>query len=233
VVRAGGYDLVPHLARRRSRAIAESGATIVLDVGANRGQFASELRADGYDGRIVSFEPLAGVFQELRDAAAGDSLWDVHRFALGEEDGTATIHRAADPTCSSLLTLAAQHGARNPGWRPVGDEAIEVRRLDSLLEVLPSDGALFLKLDVQGFELPALRGAEATMERVAGLEVELSLDATHAGQALLPQVATHLYERNFRIVWLERIFEDPSTRHLLQVDALFLRAATAAGGGPI
>lgn len=52
---------------------------LVLDVGANVGQFASELRSVGYKGNLVSFEPLSAAHNTLTVAARRDSMWQVHR----------------------------------------------------------------------------------------------------------------------------------------------------------
>src|ERR1700686_1867632 len=57
----------------------------VLDVGANRGQFAQELRGIGYNGQIISFEPIASEFSVLRRKFANDSKWRGYQIALGSK----------------------------------------------------------------------------------------------------------------------------------------------------
>jgi len=223
-LRARGFDVVRYLPARRLKVLRESGATHLIDIGANRGQYGVELRKQGYGGPLISFEPLADVFVELLRVARADAEWQCHQIALGDRDGEAAMHRSADPACSSMLEVQALHATKNPGWEQINDEAVPIRRLDSIAEsLLAPENTLFLKLDVQGFELPVLEGASQTLARVVALETELSLAVVYDGQALLHDVSDWLYERGFGMVWLDRIYNDPMTDHLLQVDALFLR----------
>src|SRR4051812_42401710 len=78
------------------------GVNCVIDVGAHAGQYGERLRAGGYRGRIVSFEPTPAGFAELERTAAGDDNWMGHRLALGSEDGT-TMMNAVPGTLSSIL----------------------------------------------------------------------------------------------------------------------------------
>jgi FkbM family methyltransferase len=233
LLRRGGFDIVRYLPKRRLKVLEDAGATVVLDVGANAGQYAGALRAEGFAGRIVSIEPLADAFARLSERAAGDPLWECRRLALGDADGEARINRAADPTCSSLLPLRERHARADPAWAVVGREPVVVRRLDTVgAELLSSADRPYLKLDVQGFELAVLQGAAATLARVQAVEAELSLDWIYDRQPLLPEVAAFLYDGGFRMVWMERILNDPVTDHLVQVDAIFMRRLGAAGGRP-
>ena len=77
----------------------------VLDVGANRGQFARDLIAAGYRGRVISFEPLPDAHAALvREASRYTGDWRVApRKALSDTNGTATFHVTDRDTSSSLL----------------------------------------------------------------------------------------------------------------------------------
>src|SRR3954454_5175831 len=93
-------------ARRRLRILQSERVDTVLDVGANYGHYAAELRAQGFAGRIVSFEPVAAAFAGLSKRASGDPSWQCYELALGDEDAERTIHVSADVTSSSLLPLS-------------------------------------------------------------------------------------------------------------------------------
>jgi len=144
----------------------------VIDVGANRGQFATEVRRLGFRGRIVSFEPVAGEYAVLRKRFAGDTMWRGFPYALGQEDKAAEMSVFNDLTVmSSLLTPIGKQ--KNVQLQPV-----EVKRLDGLLPgVLPDlkDARIFLKMDTQGFDLEVFKGARGVLERIFGLQSELSI----------------------------------------------------------
>src|SRR5687768_3286364 len=82
------------------------GIDVLFDVGANVGQFASEARAAGYRGRIVSFEPLPEAHAQILANSADDPDWLVHeRCALGERIGETEINVSENSYSSSLLAI--------------------------------------------------------------------------------------------------------------------------------
>jgi FkbM family methyltransferase len=224
-----GFDVVRynpdrfHELRRpmllRARAIG-----LVLDVGANDGQYAENLRACGYQGRIVSFEPLASAYSELERRAAAVPQWATHRIALGDKAGTATFHVAGNSSSSSLLAMAPRHVTSAPESAYVAEEQVEICTLDQVASELAEPGErIWLKLDVQGYELAVLRGADQILDQVDVVETELSLVELYEGQALLEDVMAHLTERNFGAWFFDPVFRDPESGELLQVDGIFAR----------
>jgi FkbM family methyltransferase len=228
VLRGLGVDVVRyderHSADLRRRHVMESrGVDVVLDVGANDGPYALLLRKHGFTGRIVSLEPQAAAFARLDRRAATDPRWEVRRLAAGAAAGTATLNVSANSSSSSLLAIEQQHVAGAPESATVSTETVEVMAIDDLNLVAEHEHAL-LKVDVQGYELEALRGAEETLARTAVVEAELSLVPLYAGAPLLPDVVSYLGGRGFHLAGLEPVFVDPANGTVLQLDGLFIRA---------
>jgi len=208
---------------RRARLLATQGVGVVVDGGASFGQYGRLLRASGYEGRIVSFEPLSNPYAELSKQAGRDPRWRAYNLALGEANGGARINVAGNTLSSSILRATYLHQVNAPGGDIVATEEIDVVRLDDVAgEFVDADTRAFLKLDLQGYELAALRGAEGTLPHVCAIEVELSLVELYDGQPLLPDVLEHLRERGFDCVGLDPVMVDRTTGYLLQVDGLFV-----------
>ncbi|MEQ1826448.1 MAG: FkbM family methyltransferase, partial [Pirellula sp.] len=112
------------------------GIQCVLDVGANTGQFAQEIRWLGYSGRIESFEPIPSVFEKLRESANGDSQWGVHPFALGDRRETKQINVSANTPSSSFLELDSNVANAPVDLSTVGSVDVEIRTLDEVFETV-------------------------------------------------------------------------------------------------
>lgn len=224
-----GWDLVPfnssqHPLPRRCRLIESCGVDMVLDIGANAGQFGRELRGSGYRGRIVSFEPLTEAFQRLQAAARGDQAWRVINLALGDSPGIQKIHVAANSESSSLLRMLPLHLDAAPYSRYTGEESVQVETLDAKFDdVCAGARRIYMKVDTQGYESQVLRGAERSLELIDTIQIEMSLAPLYAGQMLFDDLYAELTGRGFGLVGLENNFGDPRTGHLLQVDGIFHR----------
>ena len=151
----------------------------VLDVGANRGQFATELRAFGYRGYIVSFEPLDTEFANLRKRFGRDNRWKGYPIALGSLETTEILNVVPDMTVMSSLLVPIGKERMTVGVREV-----EVRRLDHLLPSILvgiENPRVFLKMDTQGYDLEVFKGAGDAIHEIQGLQSELSVKAIYEG----------------------------------------------------
>ena len=115
--------------RRRMTVIQTKNITSIIDVGANSGQYALEMRRYGYSGKIISFEPLVDAFRVLSKNSSSDDKWEVNNFALGEVGGNAFINVAGNSFSSSILDMLDSTSEYAPDLGYVDRQPIVVKRL--------------------------------------------------------------------------------------------------------
>jgi FkbM family methyltransferase len=222
-----GFDVTRETFKRHFvHALQEHGIDTALDIGANTGQFGAALRRAGFTGRIVSVEPLAAAYERLAAVSAHDAGWTTERAGVGAEPGTLTINVAGNSVSSSVLPMLDRHAAAAPRSAYVATEQVPATTVDELVKRhdIEPERAL-LKIDVQGYEMPVLRGATGTLDRFAAVRTEMSLVALYEGQALLPDVLAELDRHGLELWTIERGFVEPATGRLLQTDGVFFRTA--------
>jgi len=198
---------------------------LVLDIGANDGGYVQLIRESGYSGPVLSFEPLSTAHARLQRLAAGDPKWHVaERMALGDVEEEARINVAANSTSSSLLPMLPTHLSAAPGSRYQGQEVVTVRRLDGIDSDLVSNASsIFMKLDVQGFEMAVLRGATGLLDRVRGFQLECSLVPLYEAQTLYRELFDWMEQHGFDLWGIVPGFTDMATGRMLQMDGIFFR----------
>lgn len=195
----------------------------VLDIGANIGQFATELRTTGYKGRIVSFEPQSDAYARLTGAAAIDAGWTVApRGAVGSAAGEIEMNISDNSVSSSALPILDQHTDSAPSSRYVRTEKAPVMRLDDC-DLFDRKVPTFLKIDTQGFEQHVLDGAPDTLKAVRGVQMEMSLAPLYDGQADFLALMSQMKALGFDVWSINPGFADAKTGRLLQADATFFR----------
>jgi len=167
----------------------DAGITTVIDVGANEGQFAHDLRRIGFKGKIISFEPGKAAFTILEANASGDPQWTCYQYALGQQEGVMKFYIPTDTKLSSLLP-SDQVGEGGT------TEEVQVKRLDEVIKTAAVTGVkerYFLKLDTQGFDLEVFKGSTALLDEVEGLLSELSVLPLYQGMPPYKEALT-IYE---------------------------------------
>jgi FkbM family methyltransferase len=219
-----GYNPITSIDRRRALLLEAHDITMVVDVGANKGQYGRAIRRAGYTGSLISFEPLPDAFVKLCSRAKADARWTCERMALGEEDGQTEIHVSENSASSSLLPILPSHVNAEPQSAYIASVSVPLRRLDSIApKFLRPIDHVWMKLDVQGYELPVLRGSPNTLLQTKVIESELSLVPLYDNQVLYREMIDYLDSLGFTLVGLERGFTDTRTGHVLQVDGIFAR----------
>ena len=204
----------------------------VLDVGANEGQFAQRIRAGGYRGPIVSFEPLPDVFAKLEQAASADDRWVPRNHALGRESTTTTIHRSARYTGMSSLLPASEYGAKARGLQETIPVEIQVRRLDEVLDevlaaVRPTGerARIFLKMDTQGYDLQVFGGLGDRVRDVVALQSELAFVPMYEGMPTFCEALDVYGSAGFEVSALYPVRRQLRTARLVECDCLMVRGA--------
>lgn len=219
IVRYPNIDL-----KRRKNLFRHYGINKVLDVGANTGQYAQLLRKLGFRGEIISFEPIKTIYTELEDKAVKDKKWIVLNYGLGSKIEERTLNISKNSFSSSILEMTAKHLENAPLSEYLRDEKIDINTIDNIYdEMVTKNDIVFLKIDVQGFEKEVLQGAKKSLEKITGLQVEMSLTELYKGEMLFMDMLQLLKTFDFELKGLENGFFDEKTGQLLQVDGIFFR----------
>jgi FkbM family methyltransferase len=170
--------------------------------------------------RILSFEPLPAAAAKFRAVFAGDDRVTLHETAIGPTPGNATLHVSRRDDSSSLLPITSTQVALFPGTAEIATATVRVGPLREFIPAADVRPPALLKLDVQGFELEALRGCEDLLDQFAYVYAECSFVELYAGQALADEVIAWLHERGFRLRGVHNMDYDRGGR-AIQADFLF------------
>lgn len=124
-----------------------------------------------------------------------------HRVAqalLGAQSGhEVAFHVTNNDSMSSSVLEFGTHADAEPGIIFVGDQVHTLRTLDQVAEEHGFLGADFLNMDLQGYELECLKGAERALEDVRAIYTEVNVDELYRGCVLLPELDAWLNARGF------------------------------------
>lgn len=194
----------------------------VLDVGANVGQFAESLRRIGYRGWICSFEPVDEAYSSLHAAHGDDPHWLGYNYALGSQDERRILHVGAQESSA----MSSFHTPRfDNEFRQV---EIEVKRLDGVLDEVITATSLsaprvFLKMDTQGHDLEVIAGSTGCIDRILGLQSELSVEPLYEGVPHYLDALGSYEDLGFRLHRLEELWRDEQSLALIEMDCIMMK----------
>lgn len=223
------WEMYNYLRKLRLKTILEKyQINTVLDVGANEGQFAKELRNIDYKGRIISFEPISSTFEVLNQAAQSDPNWDVYKLALGRQTGEQKIYVADTSVFTSFLKSNSwceqEFGKSSVGSR---EETVTVRRLDEMLNEILDDfdqARMYLKMDTQGYDLEVFSGLGSLCESIVALQTEMSVIPIYQNMPHLTESILFFENTGFELAGMYPVNLDRSTLRVIEFDCLMVNS---------
>ncbi len=216
---ARSFSDTPH--KSLNRHLEEFKIQNIIDVGSNVGQFGLDMRRRGFNGLIVSYEPVEETFRMLAQTIKANRPWKIFQLGLGSIETKVEINISAnDGLSSSILKMGTLHLENFPESATVRKEQISISTLDNELERLglrPEE--ILLKLDVQGFETEVLKGASNSLAKIPICYIEVSLVPLYEGELSLLPILNQLHEFGHQVIDIFRGVKSKNGQ-LLQVDIL-------------
>jgi len=171
---------------------------LVVDIGANEGNFATAVLNVAPTARVFAVEPGPDTVARLQARFNGDARVTIVPKALAERSGTATLHITGNDHNVSLHRPRENMRElyEDEGWRLVGLMDVATTTLDDL--VGDADVAL-IKLDVQGAERDVIRGGERTLARTWAVLMEVTFVSHYEGDATFQVLNQEMLERGFEL----------------------------------
>jgi FkbM family methyltransferase len=223
-----GFDLVKYKAFDDSfvdlkKVIDLLDINLIIDIGANIGQFGSSIYQVGYKNKMISFEPLSSARNKLITNSKKYLKWEVFdQCAIGEFNGEIDLNISKNSSSSSVLNMLDLHKQAADNSIYVDNERVKIFRLDTLMNNF-LDSNILLKIDTQGYESKVLDGAPILIQHAKAILCELSLVELYEGQVLWLDLITRLENSGFILWSIEKGFTDKRFGRTLQVDAMFIK----------
>lgn len=192
----------------------------IYDIGANVGTWLLLAKAIIPQASIHAFEPLSIHFEEFYKRTANISNISLHKLALGAETSWMDMQVASFSDASSLLEIA-KITCDTFGIVKSREESVQVVRLDDYVTQNKIPMPDLIKLDIQGYELEALKGAEKCLKSAKYLIIEVSFIEFYTAQPLFHDIVNFLSQRNFYLHAMG--VNTPIGSVLYQTDVLFIR----------
>jgi FkbM family methyltransferase len=216
---------ISRISRMPAHHLLQNEIDLVFDVGANSGQYATELRKSGYKGTMVSFEPLVDAHKKLVENAKSDASWFVHsRCAVGDSIKDVSLNVSGNSYSSSILNMLPEHSCAAPDSVYVGKNEVKQITLDSIFRQYASaKNKIFLKIDVQGYEMSVLKGIEKNFKFLTGVQLECSTTPLYEGENTFEKFVTFFKKAGFECWLCLPGFTNPKTGRMLQFDLIYYK----------
>ncbi len=191
----------------------------IIDVGANKGQFQKSANYFYPNAKIYSFEPIPELYNKL--GKINYTRITNFNMALGNEVGIQGFNKNEYRHSSSFYEIEIDNN--NFPSSKTTKINVEINTLDNIAPKLDLIGTVLLKLDVQGFEMEALRGGKNTLKNhIDYIIIEISFKKLYNNQPTYTELNKFLNEQNFELVTLLD-FNLGKDKSYIEADFLYIK----------
>jgi len=138
---------------------------VAVDIGAHAGQFSKLFARMAPAGRVYAFEPSAYARSLMVPALKLNAIGNVTLLPLGLSDAPGKITLRTPVKASGALGFGLAHVGAVDASRPAIDQAVALTTLDDFVAERGLERLDFIKADIEGWELRALKGGERSLRR--------------------------------------------------------------------
>ena len=197
----------------------------VFDIGANIGQFSLKLYANGFSGMVISYEPMYKEFIILKKVSRIFKNWINYNIGIGKTgDKKNTIFVSDNSVSSSILRVNEEH--INAAPESVQKKSIDIQ-IQDLREAIEFNSKnynisnIFLKIDVQGYEIPIIENFDFSQYQIPLILIEASFRKLYKEQESFEKLIELIYKNNYIIVEILDCFRGKGQlKPILQADIL-------------
>jgi FkbM family methyltransferase len=215
-------NVLPNEKLAAARKLVLQNCDLVVDVGANTGQWMSMVRKHGYLGEAICIEPLEKYCLKLKERKFKNTI--ALNCAVGNKNGHIIMNIASnDGLSSSVLELDHYHNIGAPDVKYIGKEEVKILKLSKILETSPHK-KMFVKIDTQGYEIQVLKSINKShFNKIYAFEIESNLVSTYKSAILIEDLIKYLRRKGFQPFRIENGFGMPNFGQQLQVDIIFVK----------
>jgi FkbM family methyltransferase len=197
---------------------------LILDIGANTGQYAKKMIANGFEIPIISFEPLSNVYATLKKNSSRFPNWTVFdQCAIGDFDGEININISQNIHSSSILSVTKTHMDAAPSSKFSSKETVLIKKLDSVSDII-NENNILLKIDTQGYEEKVLKGAkDIILKKTKIIQLELSLISLYEESLTFCDMVSMLKDLNFKPLFYSPGYTNRLNDDIQQLEGFFIR----------
>ncbi|MBB6327814.1 FkbM family methyltransferase [Algoriphagus iocasae] len=214
---------VEHDFLSRHNWILKYGIETIIDIGANKGQFAARFRVLFPDAWIYSFEPIPEVYDQLCKRFELDTKFQAFNLGLGKHSGEIDFFQNEFTDSSSALPMKKLHKENFPRTSNEKKIQIKIERLDEIMKSIVSSSPMLIKIDVQGFEEMVILGGKDTLIKASVVIVEVSFYELYENQVFFKTIYEHMLSLAFSYHGNYEQLVSPVDGCVLQADAIFIK----------